>query len=120
MSEIIRMASVEPVVYGVVKIAWLDGFEAIVDLELAPRAIAAIGGRDLDEVLERRIDDPHRDRAPDIELSRELVEPKADATLRRFEIDRRVLPDHRVAAQIAGVEPGHVELVVGDGRGRGE
>jgi hypothetical protein len=32
MSEIIRMASVEPVVYGVVKIAWLDGFEAIVDL----------------------------------------------------------------------------------------
>jgi hypothetical protein len=32
MSEITRMASVEPVVYGVVKIAWLDGFEAIVDL----------------------------------------------------------------------------------------
>ncbi len=32
MSEIVRMASVEPVVYGVVKIAWLDGFEAIVDL----------------------------------------------------------------------------------------
>ena len=32
MSEIIRMASVEPVVYGVVKIAWIDGFESIVDL----------------------------------------------------------------------------------------
>lgn len=32
MTEIIRMASVEPVVYGVIKIAWLDGFEAIVDL----------------------------------------------------------------------------------------
>ena len=32
MSDIIRMASVEPIVYGVVKIAWLDGFEAIVDL----------------------------------------------------------------------------------------
>ncbi len=32
MSEIIRMATVEPVVYGVVKITWLDGFEAIVDL----------------------------------------------------------------------------------------
>ena len=32
MSEIVRMASVSPVLYGVVKIAWLDGFEAIVDL----------------------------------------------------------------------------------------
>ena len=32
MSEIIRMKSVEPVVYGVVKITWLDGFEAVVDL----------------------------------------------------------------------------------------
>jgi len=32
LSEIIRMRSVEPVLFGVVKIAWLDGFEAIVDL----------------------------------------------------------------------------------------
>ncbi|MGB6175245.1 MAG: hypothetical protein WBF43_02650 [Methylocella sp.] len=32
MSEIIRMKSVEPVVHGVVKIVWLDGYEAIVDL----------------------------------------------------------------------------------------
>ncbi len=32
MSEIIRMASVEPVVYGVLKITWLDGYESIVDL----------------------------------------------------------------------------------------
>ena len=32
MSEIIRMASVEPVLFGVVEIAWRDGFEAIVDL----------------------------------------------------------------------------------------
>jgi hypothetical protein len=32
MSEIIRMESVEPVLYGVVKIVWLDGYEAIVDL----------------------------------------------------------------------------------------
>ena len=32
MSEIIRMRSVEPVLFGVVKIIWLDGFEAIVDL----------------------------------------------------------------------------------------
>jgi hypothetical protein len=32
MSEIIRMQSVEPVLFGVVKIVWLDGFEAIVDL----------------------------------------------------------------------------------------
>ena len=32
MSEIIRMRSVEPVLFGVVKIVWLDGFEAIVDL----------------------------------------------------------------------------------------
>jgi hypothetical protein len=32
MNEIIRMRSVEPVLFGVVKIVWLDGFEAIVDL----------------------------------------------------------------------------------------
>ena len=39
MSEIVRMASVEPVVYGVVKITWLDGYEAVVDL----RAVIADG-----------------------------------------------------------------------------
>ena len=32
MSEIIRMISVVPILYGVVKIAWLDGYEAVVDL----------------------------------------------------------------------------------------
>ena len=32
MSDIIRMKSVEPVLFGVVKIVWLDGYEAIVDL----------------------------------------------------------------------------------------
>jgi hypothetical protein len=32
MSEILRMRSVEPVLFGVVKIVWLDGFEAIADL----------------------------------------------------------------------------------------
>jgi Protein of unknown function (DUF2442) len=32
MSEIIRMKSVEPILYGVLKIVWLDGYEAIVDL----------------------------------------------------------------------------------------
>jgi len=32
MSEIIRMKSVESILYGVVKIVWLDGYEAIVDL----------------------------------------------------------------------------------------
>jgi hypothetical protein len=32
MSDIIRMKSVEAILYGVVKIAWTDGFEAIVDL----------------------------------------------------------------------------------------
>jgi len=32
MSEIIRMQSVEPVLHGVVKIVWIDGYEAIVDL----------------------------------------------------------------------------------------
>lgn len=32
MSEITRMRTVEPVLFGVVKIVWLDGFQAIVDL----------------------------------------------------------------------------------------
>ena len=32
MSEIIRMTSVEPVLNGVVKIIWLDGYEVVVDL----------------------------------------------------------------------------------------
>lgn len=32
MTEIMPMKSVEPVLYGVVKIAWADGYEAIVDL----------------------------------------------------------------------------------------
>ena len=32
MSDISRMRSVEAVLFGVVRIAWLDGFEAIVDL----------------------------------------------------------------------------------------
>jgi hypothetical protein len=31
MSDILRMKSVEPVLHGVVKIVWLDGYEAIVD-----------------------------------------------------------------------------------------
>jgi hypothetical protein len=39
MSEIIRMRAVEPVLFGVVKIVWLDGFEAIVDL----RPVIAVG-----------------------------------------------------------------------------
>ena len=32
MSDVIRMKSVESVLFGVVKITWLDGYEAIVDL----------------------------------------------------------------------------------------
>jgi hypothetical protein len=32
MSEIVRMRSVEPVLYGVVKIVWRDGYEGVVDL----------------------------------------------------------------------------------------
>jgi hypothetical protein len=32
MSDIVRLKSVEAVLYGVVKIAWLDDYEAIVDL----------------------------------------------------------------------------------------
>ena len=39
MSEIVRMRSVEPVLFGVVKFVWLDGFEAIVDL----RPVIAVG-----------------------------------------------------------------------------
>lgn len=32
MTEIIRMESVEPIIYGVVKIVWTDGFAGVVDL----------------------------------------------------------------------------------------
>lgn len=32
MSEIVRMASAEPVIFGVLKIRWLDGFAGVVDL----------------------------------------------------------------------------------------
>jgi len=32
MNEIKRMKSVEPVLYGVLKIAWLDGYQGVVDL----------------------------------------------------------------------------------------
>jgi hypothetical protein len=32
MNEIVRMRSVDPIVFGVVKITWLDGLEAVVDL----------------------------------------------------------------------------------------
>jgi len=32
MSEIVRMESVTPILYGVVKIRWQDGYEAAVDL----------------------------------------------------------------------------------------
>jgi hypothetical protein len=41
------MASVEPILYGVVKIVWLDGFEAVVDL----RSIIVSG--DIFEFLRR-------------------------------------------------------------------
>jgi hypothetical protein len=34
MTEIIRMKAVEPILYGVLKITWQDGYEAIVDLRL--------------------------------------------------------------------------------------
>jgi len=54
MSEIIRMRSVEAVLFGVVKIVWLDGFEAIVDL----RPVIAV--RDLFAFLR---DAPERFRA---------------------------------------------------------
>ena len=32
MTEIIRMKAVEPILYGVLKITWEDGYEAVVDL----------------------------------------------------------------------------------------
>jgi hypothetical protein len=32
MTEIVRMSSVVPVIFGVLKIEWLDGFFGIVDL----------------------------------------------------------------------------------------
>jgi Protein of unknown function (DUF2442) len=32
VNNIVRMNLVEPVLYGVVKIAWMDGYEAVVDL----------------------------------------------------------------------------------------
>jgi hypothetical protein len=32
MSEILPITSVEPVLYGVVKITWADGYKALVDL----------------------------------------------------------------------------------------
>ncbi|MCL4767054.1 MAG: DUF2442 domain-containing protein [Hyphomicrobiaceae bacterium] len=32
MTDIIRMKAVEPILYGVLKITWQDGFQAIVDL----------------------------------------------------------------------------------------
>ena len=32
MTEIVAMRSVEPVIFGVLKIVWTDGFEGIVDL----------------------------------------------------------------------------------------
>ena len=32
MSEITRMTAVEPILYGVIKVAWIDGYEAVVDL----------------------------------------------------------------------------------------
>jgi hypothetical protein len=32
MADIIRIKSVEPILHGVVKIVWLDGYEAIVDI----------------------------------------------------------------------------------------
>ena len=32
MTDIVRMKFVEPVLYGVVKIVWTDGYEAVVDL----------------------------------------------------------------------------------------
>ena len=32
MSELVKMIAVEPILFGVVKIIWADGFEAVVDL----------------------------------------------------------------------------------------
>jgi hypothetical protein len=51
MNEIIRMKSVEPVLHGVVKIVWLDGYEAIVDL----RPVIASG-----DIFESLRDSPER------------------------------------------------------------
>ena len=39
MTEIVRIVSAEPVIHGVLKMAWNDGFEGIVDL----RHLLAIG-----------------------------------------------------------------------------
>jgi hypothetical protein len=51
MSEIVRMTAVEPIIYGVVKITWVDGFEALVDL----RPVIAEG-----EIFEFLRQDPAR------------------------------------------------------------
>jgi hypothetical protein len=32
MSEVVRLKSVEPVLHGVVKLVWLDGYAAVADL----------------------------------------------------------------------------------------
>ena len=32
MTEIVGIASVQPILFGVLKMAWCDGFEAVVDL----------------------------------------------------------------------------------------
>lgn len=58
MSEIVRMKSVEPILFGVVKIAWTDGYEAVVDL----RPVISEG--DVFEFLRRR-----QDRFDDVRLS---------------------------------------------------
>jgi hypothetical protein len=47
LTDIIRMASAAPVLYGVVKIAWQDGYEGIVDLR------SVIGDGDVFEFLRR-------------------------------------------------------------------
>ena len=39
MTEIVRIVTAEPVIHGVLKIAWSDGFEGIVDI----RHLLAIG-----------------------------------------------------------------------------
>ena len=43
MSEIVRMQAVEPILYGVLKITWQDGFEAVVDLPSSHRATGGFG-----------------------------------------------------------------------------
>ena len=50
MSDIVRMKAVEVVLYGVVKIAWMDGYEAIVDLR------PVISGGEMFEFLRRSPD----------------------------------------------------------------